>query len=108
MGVVGGLSGLLPMAAIAASILIDPGDASRWYAIVFAIGALFFVPVTWASYFPTSRRVQVQKGAVFGCLAIAAVTSILLSTLVIAVLLAIPTTLLAIASGIVFQGRRET
>jgi hypothetical protein len=108
MGVAGGLSGLVPMAALAVIILVDPGGASRLYAIVFVIGAAFFVPVTWASFFPGPRRVQVQKAAVYGCLLIAAVTAVILQTLQLAVLLAVPTTLLSIASGIIFQGTSRT
>ena len=102
MGVAGGLSGMLPMATIAVLILIDPGQASRLWAIGFFVGALFFVPVTVASVVPNQRRQAVQKGAVFACMAIAAVSAVFLD-IGLAVLLAIPTTLLAVASGIIFQ-----
>ena len=105
MGVVGGLAGILPFSGVAIGILFDPGIDEKWIAAIFAVIALAFVPVTVASIVNTPRRRSVQRVTVFACLGLAAGGSLLTGTLIVAMLLAIPTTLLAIAAGIVFQGK---
>jgi hypothetical protein len=105
MGVVGGLAGILPFSGVAVGILFDPGIDEKWIAAIFAVIALAFVPVTMASIVSTPRRRSVQRFTVFACLGLAAGGSLLTGDLIVAMLLAIPTTLLAIAAGIVFQGK---
>jgi phosphatidylserine synthase len=104
-GLLGGLAGALAMAAIAISVVIDPGEGSRWWAAVFAAVALTFVPAIWASVAPTPRRLSIQRATTVACIVLAAL-GVLSFGIGFAALLAVPTTLLAIASGYIFQGTR--
>ena len=100
----GGLSGALSMAAIAVVVLIDPGEGERWWAGIFAVMALSFVPAVWASVAATPRRQPIQKATTIGCLAAAFLLSFIARQIGFAVILALPTALLATAAGLVFQG----
>lgn len=102
-GLLGGLAGALPMAAIAVVVIIDPGRGQRWWAAIFAAVALLFVPAAWASVARTPYRQRIQKATTVGCIVLAA-AGILFFGIGFAMILTVPTTLLAIASGLVFQG----
>lgn len=107
MGLLGGLAGAVPLAALAVAVLIDPGEGTRWWSLIFAALSLGFLPAVWASVVETPRRQAIQKAVVVGCLAVA-FTGTVLFGVGVAILLALPTTLLAIAAGLVFQGGART
>ncbi len=104
-GLAGALSGAIPFGITAVFVLIDPGEASRWWALPLALVAVAFLPAAWASVAPTPLRRQVQRGTTIACLVIAA-AGVLTFGIGFAALLAVPTTLLAVAGGYIFQGLR--
>lgn len=104
MGLIGSGMGFVSMGTLAVVVLVDPGEASRTWALLFALPAVGFLPALWASVAPTPVRMQVLRGTVIGCLLLAFAGSFLLG-LIVAVLLMPATALLAIAAGLIFQGR---
>lgn len=103
-GFAGSGFGVLSMGALAVIVLADPGEASRTWSLLFGLPAVGFLPALWASISPTPARMQVLRATVVGCLLLAFVSSFLLG-LIMAVVLMPPTALLAVAAGLIFQGR---
>ncbi len=104
-GLAGALSGAIPFGITAVFVLIDPGEASRWWALPLGLVAAAFLPAAWASVAPTPLRRRVQRGTTIACLVIAA-AGVLTFGIGFAALLAVPATLLAVAGGYIFQGPR--
>lgn len=94
---------------IAIGVAIDPGSGSRWWALLFALPAAGFLPALRASMRAGANRQRVQRATVIGSLLLVLVSSIALGGvgLLIAVVLMPATALLAIAAGLVFQGRPQ-
>jgi len=63
-----------------------------------------FLPAAWASVAATRRRERILKATVIGCLGVA-VAGVLFFGVGFALLMMVPTTLIAIAGGLVLQGR---
>lgn len=105
MGLAGALSGAVPFGVAAVFVVIDPGEASRWWALPLGLVGAAFLPAAWASVAPTPLRRRVQRGTAVACLAMAA-AGVLSFGIGFAALLAVPTTLLAAAGGYIFQGAR--
>jgi len=88
-------------------LLVSPGDSSRLAAMpLFAI-SLLYLPAVWVSLRPTARRRRVLRTVLAFSLPIVLLGVVLYGPQ-FATLLLIPSTLLAIAAGLVFQasGRR--
>lgn len=94
---------------IAIGVLIDPGGGSRVWALLFALPAVGFLPALRASVSPSPNRQRVQRATVIGCLLLVLVSSIALggAGLLIAFVLMPATALLAVAAGLIFQGRPQ-
>jgi len=102
-GLIGASLGALFLAQAAVYILIHPGEGSRWLALALFAAAALYLPAVWASVFATAIRQRVQKAVLAVTLALV-VAGVLLVDAAFATLLLIPSTLLAIAGGLVFQG----
>ncbi|MDO8615609.1 MAG: hypothetical protein Q7T33_07720 [Dehalococcoidia bacterium] len=102
-GLIGGVMGLLFLGQAAVYILVSPGDNSRWLALPLLAMAAIYLPAIWASAVQTARRRQVQRAVIVVTLVIV-VAGVVLVGPAFATLLLVPSTLLAIASGLVFQG----
>lgn len=98
--------GFAPMSLLAGIVLVDPGDASRTWALLFALPGAGFLPALWASIRPTPNRERIQRATVIGCLLLAFASTFLVG-LIVAVVLMPATALLAIAAGLIFQGGRQ-
>lgn len=108
-GTIGAVMGSGALGLIAIGVLIDPGSGSRLWALLFALPAAGFLPALRASVRPSPNRQRVQRTTVIGCLLLVLVASITLGGigLLIAVVLMPATALLAIAAGLIFQGRPQ-
>ncbi len=100
LGLMGGLLGAVPLAALGVEVLVEPADVGRGIGFVLLAMALPYLLAVWVSVTRTSRRRFFQRGVV--------VASILMGTVgmsfigaEIAILLMPATALLAIASGLV-------
>ena len=82
--------------------MVSPGDASRLVAIPLLAMAAVYIPAVWVSLFPSPRRQPVQRWVLSITLAMVVVGVFVDAAF--ATLLLIPSTLLAIAAGLVFQG----
>ncbi len=102
----GGLIGLGLFGALTVGILIDPGDGSRMWAVLFGAIAVAFLPAVWVATTPVARRQPFLRGVVIGCLATAFIGALFFGV-GFAFLMLLPTTLLAVAAGLVFQGRQD-
>lgn len=97
------------MGALGLSVLIEPSeDVSRLAGIPFVLLGAGFVPALWVSLRPSPIRRLVLRTTVIGCLLTAFGSTIVFTTASIAVILMPSSALLAIAAGLIFQGRRET
>ena len=104
-GLAGGLTGAIPLGARAVEILADPKDLSRYWAIpLFAISAVYLAAV-WASVAALSNRKRILRNILSVTLVLLVTATILTGDPGLAVLLMIPSSLLAIAAGVIFQGR---
>jgi drug/metabolite transporter (DMT)-like permease len=103
LGVFGGLLGvtLLGQAAV---FNLTSDDGTTAAAAALAAMACTYLPAIWASVVSTSYRQRVQRGVIAVTLAFV-VLGVLFVDPAFATLLLIPSTLLAIAGGLVFQGR---
>jgi hypothetical protein len=102
-GLLGGLLGAFLLWQAALFVLINPQGASRLAAIpLFAIGSLY-LPAIWVSITPTGRRQAVLRW-VLAVTLIFVLIGVLFLDPAFATLLLLPSTLLAIAAGLIFQG----
>jgi len=100
----GGLTGFLPLAVRAVQILVDPGDISRLWAVPLFAVAGAYLPAVWASVAPVKDRRRVLRNVLAVTLVLIVAATILTGDPALAVLLLIPSTLLALAAGVIFQG----
>ncbi len=108
-GAAGGLLAAGMFFALAADLLIDPGDVSRLVAIAWAIIGLCFLPAIWVSVVRDHpRRRGVLRITTVAVMVLAMLSLLLGLGLSLAVLLAPPTALLAIGAGFIFQGSRSS
>ncbi len=105
-GLIGGLIGFVFLAQSAVYTLVWPGDGSRLSAIPLFLVALIYMPAVWVSLFPSPRRQRVLRSVLVVSLPLV-VLGIVFFGPAFATLLLIPSTLLAVAAGLVFQGRQE-
>ncbi len=98
MGLIGGLMGIGPMAAIASAVLENPQEAGRGLAVVSLLMALVYTPAVWASVARTEQRQSILRGSVFASLVMAFAGSFLFG-FVILLALAPATALLWFSSG---------
>jgi hypothetical protein len=104
-GVAGASLGILIMGMVGVSTLLwPPEDASRLWAIPFAMLAAGFVPALWVTSRASAVRQRVLRGTVVGCLLVAFGSTFVLASPVVAVILMPPTALLAVSAGLIFQG----
>lgn len=105
-GLIGGLTGAVPLGARAVEILVDPGDLSRLWAIpVFGIAAVY-LPAVWVSVAQVPSRRRILRNILSLTLVLLVIATVLTGDPALALLLLIPSTLLAIAAGVIFQGPR--
>lgn len=108
MGLAGGLLGVALLGALGVDVAINPSEAGRWVAAIpFAMAAIY-LPAIWVSVTPSEKRQAVQKTVVVASLVMVSIGLSLFGSLAFGTLLVIPTTLLATASGLIFQGRRTS
>jgi len=100
-GLLGGLTGALPVSARAVEILAT-GDVSRVWAVpLFAIGAVY-VPAIWVSVRPVANRRNVYRWVLVVSLVAMVIGAVAISP-TLAGLLLVPSSLLAIAAGVLFS-----
>ena len=68
-GLIGGLLGLGPMAAVGIEFLVDPPDEGRALAAVPLAMSVVYLPAIWASVSATPRRRAVLRGVVAASIA---------------------------------------
>ena len=107
-GATGGLLAASMFFALAAELLIDPGDVSRVAAIAWAFIGFCFLPAIWVSVVRDHPRRQPVLRITTVAVMVLAMLSLLLAGLSLAVLLAPPTALLAIGAGFIFQRSRSS
>jgi hypothetical protein len=105
-GLIGGALGFAFLVQSAVYTLISPGDLSRLVAVPLALMALLYVPAIWVSAFPSALRQRVLR-TVLGVSLPLIVAGVVLFGPTFATLLMIPSALLAIAGGLVFQGGKR-
>ena len=102
-GAAGGLLGAGMFFALAAAVVIDPGEGSRLWSIAFGFVGLCFLPAVWVSIVRGHpRRSSVLRITTVG-LMLLAMLGLLVFGIGFALVLAPPTVLLAIGAGIIFQ-----
>ncbi len=106
-GVAGGVAGALPLGARGVEILVDPRDVSRLLAIPLFIVAAVYVPAIWVSVARIENRKRVLRNVLAVTLLLLVIATILTRDPGLAVLLLIPSSLLAIAAGVIFEGPRR-
>ncbi len=102
LGLAGGVIGVLPLAALAVEVLVDPPETGRWPAAVLLAMSAVYLPAVWVSLSATPLRRRVQRGVVAASIVMVA-AGLPLFGAPLAVLLMPATALLAIASGLVFS-----
>lgn len=107
-GLAGGLTGAVPLGAFVIELLVDPAGESRWWALPFSVMALVYLSAVWASVAGVQNRKRILRSILSVTLVMLVVASILTSNPGFALLLLIPSSLMAIASGVIFQGPRRT
>lgn len=102
-GAAGGLLGAGMFFALAAAILIDPGEGSRLWAIAFAFGGIVFLPAIAVSIVPGHPRREAVLRTTTITIMLMAGLGLVTFGIGVAVILAPPTALLAIGAGFIFQ-----
>lgn len=103
MGLLGGVLGAFLLWQAALFVLINPEEGSRLAAIpLFAIGSLY-LPAIWVSITPAARRQTVLRW-VLSVTLVFVLIGVLFVDPAFATVLLLPSTLLAIAAGLIFQG----
>lgn len=93
---------MLPLAALGVEFLFDPPSAGVWLGIVLLGLAATFLPAVWVCVRPAPARRTVLRAETVWCLLLALAGSLLVDA-TLAVLLTVPTLLLALAAGLIFQ-----
>ena len=101
------MTGALPLGARGVEILVDPRDVSRLLAIPLFIVAGVYLPAIWASVARIENRKRVLRNVLAVTLLLLVLATILTRDPGLAVLLLVPSSLLAIASGVIFEGPRR-
>ena len=100
MGLIGGLMGIAPMAALALEILIDPPqEVGRPFATVPLLMAAIYVPAVWASVAHTGRRQAILRGTLVASLVLPFIGSFIFRSVIPLLVLAPATALLWLALG---------
>lgn len=81
--------------------LLDPDVADA--AGLFALIGVGFVPAIWVSIRPSKFRQRIQKSTVVACLGLVFFGVVVVRDLILPMILMPTTTLLAVASGLIFQ-----
>jgi hypothetical protein len=103
-GLIGGLTGAIPLGARGVEILVSPGSLSRFWAVpVFALAGVY-VPAAWASVARVENRKRFLRNILSLTLVLLVIVTVATGDPALALLLLIPSSLLAIASGVIFQG----
>jgi hypothetical protein len=103
-GAAGGLLGAGMFFALAAAILIDPGDGSRLWSIAFAFAGLCFLPAAAVSIVSGHpRRRAVLRASTIVAMLIAGL-GLAFFGIGFALIMAPPTVLLAVGAGYILQG----
>jgi len=105
-GLAGGALGVLLPLQSGLYLVVLPGDSSRLAAIPLFFIGLLWVPAVWVSVRATPIRRRTLRTILAVSLPLV-VAGVVLYGPQFATLLLIPSTLLAIASGLVFQGRQR-
>ena len=105
-GLIGGLTGAVPLGARAIEILVDPKDVSRFLSIPLFVAAAVYLPAIWASVAQIENRKRVLRNILSLTLVLLVVATFFTRDPGLALLLLIPSSFLAIASGVIFQGPR--
>jgi uncharacterized membrane protein YdjX (TVP38/TMEM64 family) len=92
----------VPLGARAVEVLMDPGELSRWWAAPFLLIAIVYLPAVWASLAPIPDRRPVFRRVLMISLILMVLATVLIHPF-FAIVLLIPSTLLAIAAGLIFQ-----
>lgn len=106
-GLAGGLTGAVPIGAFVIELLVDPAGESRWWALPFSLMAIVYLGAVWASVASVRNRKRILRNILSVTLIMLVAASILTSNPGFALLLLIPSSLLAIAAGVIFQGPRR-
>ena len=106
-GLIGGLTGAVPIGARAVEIIVDPKDLSRYWAIPLFIIAAIYLAAVWASVAQLENRKRILRNILSVTLVLLVTATILTGDPGLAVLLMIPSSLLAIAAGVIFQGAQR-
>src|SRR2546426_8521059 len=103
LGLAGGLAGAALLGQAAAFNLVS-SDGTLLTAVALAVLASVYLPAVWASVVATLHRRRVQRG-VLAVTLVFVVVGVVFVDASFATLLLLPSTLLAIASGLIWQGR---
>jgi len=104
-GLAGGITGALPLAVRSVDILVK-GDVSRFWAIPLLLIGLVYAPAIWVSVRPVANRRKVLRNVLAVSL-VAMVLGAVFISVQLATLLLIPSSLLAIAAGMLFSRPRQ-
>ncbi len=99
MGLIGGLMGVAPMAALAVGILLDPSEVSRAVAAVPLLMMAVYLPAVWASLARTERRQSILRGTLLASLVLPFAGSFIFGSILPLLVLAPATVLLWLALG---------
>ena len=81
--------------------LVDPDVSDA--AVLFVLIGVGFVPAIWVSIRPSNIRQRVQKSTVVACLGLVFFGAVVAGDVLLPMIMMPATTLLAIASGLIFQ-----
>ncbi len=99
MGLIGGLMGIVPMAALGVEILLEPPEIGRPFAAVPLLMAALYLPAAWASLARTERRKAILRGTLIASLVLPFTGSFLFRSVIPLLVLAPATALLWLALG---------
>jgi hypothetical protein len=102
-GLAGGITGALPLAARSVDIFVN-GDVSRFWAVPLLLIGVVYAPAIWVSVRPVANRRKVLRNVLVVSL-VAMVLGAVFISVQLATLLLIPSSLLAIAAGLMFDRR---
>ena len=102
-GLLGGLLGFAFLAQSALFNVVSADDPSVGAAVILSLMALAYLPAVWVSLLPSPNRQRVLRGVLVVTL-LFVVLGVLFVSVAFATLLLVPSTLLAIAAGLVWQG----
>jgi hypothetical protein len=83
------------------------GEDSRWWALPLFITAAIYLPAIWVSVRPTTRRRRVLRAVLAVSLVLMVAGAVLFDAAIFGLLL-IPSSLLAMAAGLLFERPKQT